>query len=177
MIDSFVKPLLLVAHPDDCVIFGWPIIRKYNTAKWKIAYMTYDDATPRGAEIKNFWKHEDVEVDFCGVEDNYIDLENKKIVSFDKNIVADKLIAMTQGHDLIVTHGPSGEYGHPHHIFVNEVISKLNVPQIYFSDGNNAHMRIETESMGEQKLERLPLHREVIEQFQHRYTGFYTNIK
>ena len=64
-----IKGLMVVAHPDDCIIFGWPFVRLYGNVNWKILYLTYTDTSDRGAEIKNFWQHYNITVDFCGVED------------------------------------------------------------------------------------------------------------
>ena len=168
-----IKGLLVVVHPDDCVIFGWPIIKKYNGIQCKILYMTYNAEEPRGKEIKEFWNAHGISVDFCGVVDNHVDLDGGTIVSFDKGEVKEKLLKLAGGYDILVTHGEDGEYGHPHHVFVHQIIRMIDTPQIYFSDGHDANLLIDANGMGEQDLSKLPLHREVIEGFIHRYNGSY----
>jgi len=164
---------MVVAHPDDCVIFGWPIIKKYPTIVWEILYLTYDEEQPRGREIKNFWKSQGISVDFCGITDNHNDLDCNKIISFDKDTAKEKLLNKIKIYDLLVTHGDSGEYGHPHHIFVHNVLKQIDIPKIFFSNGHEANIHIDSLKLGDQDLSKLPLHRDVIEMFPHRYNGFY----
>ena len=172
MINS-IKGLLVVAHPDDCVIFGWPIIKKYSGIEWRILYMTYDKEQPRGKEVEAFWEEEGIPVDFCGVIDNHIDLDRGTIVSFNKDQVEEKILHLSRGFDLVVTHGEHGEYGHPHHVFVHRVVSQIDVPKVYFSSGDHSNLYIDGKTLGRQDLSKLKLHREVIEGFTHRYDGFY----
>ena len=170
---NLIKGLLVVAHPDDCVIFGWPIMKKYDAIEWRILYMTYDKEQPRGKEVEEFWKEQGVPVDFCGVVDDHVDLDRGTIVSFDKDQVKRQILRLATGCDLVVTHGENGEYGHPHHVFVHQTIRMIDIPQVYFSNGNEANLRIDGKTLGEQDLSKLPLHREVIKGFVHRYNGFY----
>ena len=163
---------MMVAHPDDCVIFGWPIVKQYKHLDWTILYMTYDRGTPRGNEIAQFWKDENVSVDFCGIEDNETDLIQKQIVSFDKDKVKQIIQNKVKQFDVVVTHGQDGEYGHPHHIFCHNIINELDVPKVFFCNGNTANLHI-TDIQEQQDLSKLPLHREVIEEFEYRYDGFY----
>lgn len=163
---------MMVAHPDDCVIFGWPIIKRYKKLDWTILYMTYDRGTPRGDEIAKFWQAENVSVDFCGIEDNEADLTQEQIVSFDKDKVKQIIQSKVKKFDLIVTHGHDGEYGHPHHVFCHKTIDELDMPKVFFCNGNTANLHI-TDVQEKQDLSKLPLHREVIEQFVYRYDGFY----
>jgi len=167
------RGLLVVAHPDDCVIFGWPIMKKYDAIEWRILYMTYDKEQPRGKEVEEFWKEQGVPVDFCGVKDDHVDLDCGKIVSFDKEQVRNKMLKLATGYDIVVTHGKNGEYGHPHHVFVNQTIRMIEAPQVYFSNGHDANLHIDGKTLGRQDLSKLPLHREVIEGFVHRYDGYY----
>jgi len=164
---------MVVAHPDDCVIFGWPIIKKYNDLNWKILYLTYDEKQARGQEIKEFWQTYQIPVEFCGIIDNIKDLECGEIISFNKDEVSQHLLKKIPSCDLLVTHGHDGEYGHPHHIFVHNVLKKINIPKIFFSNRREANVYINGETLGSQDLTRLPLHKDVIEMFPHRYHGLY----
>jgi hypothetical protein len=168
-----IKALMVVAHPDDCVIFGWPIIKKYPTIAWQILYLTYDEEKPRGKEIKNFWKSQGISVDFCGIIDNHVDLDSGKIISFDENAAKKKLFNKITICDLLITHGDDGEYGHPHHIFVHNVLKQINITKIFFSNSGEANIHIDSSGLGDQDLSKLPLHRDVIEMFPYRYNGFY----
>jgi hypothetical protein len=134
--------------------------------------MTYDRGTPRGDEIAQFWQDENVSVDFCGIEDNETDLIQKQIVSFDKDNVKQIIQSKVKQFDVVVTHGQDGEYGHPHHIFCHNIINELDIPKVFFCNGNTANLHI-TDIQEQQDLSKLPLHREVIEGFEYRYDGFY----
>jgi hypothetical protein len=170
---STVRAVMVVAHPDDCVIFGWPFIMRYKHMDWKILYMTYDESHPRGHEIKEFWKVQGIEVDFCGVLDNHIDLDRGKIVSFDRKNVSEKILSKLNEHEILISHGMDGEYGHPHHIFVHDVLKEVDSPRVYFSKGDLANMYIDGLLFGEQDLSKLTLHKDIIEGFKYRYDGFY----
>ena len=168
-----INALMVVAHPDDCVIFGWPIIKKYSTIVWKILYLTYDEYQPRGQEIKNFWQSQGISVEFCGIIDNHIDVDSGKIVSFNEDAVKEQLLKKVTDCDLLVTHGANGEYGHPHHIFVHNVLKQINIPTIFFSNQSEANIHINSLELGDQDLSNLPLHKDVVEMFPYRYNGFY----
>lgn len=169
-----IKGLMVVAHPDDCIIFGWPFVRLYGNVNWKILYLTYTDISHRGAEIKNFWQHYNITVDFCGIEDHYRDLEADKIITFDTDSAANILKTKITNCDFLLTHGSDGEYGHPHHKFVHNVCTTINLPQAYFAN-RHANFRIDHEqyNFDKQNLQLVPEHRNVIESFSNRYQGLY----
>lgn len=173
--NNTIRALMVVAHPDDCVIFGWPFIKRYSNFDWKILYLTYNEKHPRGNEIKNFWSDEGVSVDFCGVHDDHIDLDEGTIVSFNKDTVAEYLLTKLEGYDIFLTHGRDGEYGHPHHVFLNSVLKEYTTPKVFFSNGYEANLIIKHKDYKKQtqNLDILPLHREIIEAFTDRYDGFY----
>ena len=165
---------MVVAHPDDCVIFGWPIVKYFKHWDWTIVYLTHKETDVRAKEIKQFWQTEDIKTVFCGYEDHPRDLLNKKIVTFDTAKAQTDLAQCSTGFDIIVTHGETGEYHHPHHIFVHTVIEKIDVPMIYFNNTESEFV-ITEEMYGnvQPDLSKLPIHRSVIEMFQHRHVGKY----
>lgn len=166
---------MVVAHPDDCVIWGWPIIKKYDSFDWQILYLTYDDDEPRGREISKFWTLQGITVSFCGVIDDCTDLDRKQIVSFDEVTIGQIVKEKIKNYDLIVTHNRDGEYGHPHHVFLNSVLKEHTKPKVFFSNGYEANLIIKHKDYKKQtqNLDILPLHRDIIEAFTDRYDGFY----
>ena len=74
-----MKALCLVAHPDDCVIFGYSYIHHHPEMKWHICYLTYCEWNPRGRELKQFWAKRGITCIFLGYTDDYRDIENKQI--------------------------------------------------------------------------------------------------
>lgn len=168
------KAALVVAHPDDCVIFGWPIIKYYKQWEWTIIYLTHQEHTPRAQEVKRFWQNENIKTLFCGYEDHPQDLAKNEIVTFDADEAKQKIKELANGFDIIVTHNEDGDYGHPHHVLVHGAMIELGTPKIYFS--NTADDFCITESMyddAKPDMESLPLHRSVIEMFEDRHQGKY----
>ena len=161
---------MIVAHPDDCVIFAWPLMRKYPKFQWSIVYLTYQDQDSRAREMKRFWTQYSIPTHFCGFVDDYRDLETQSI-SFDINEARQELQDWAREFDLIVTHNRDGDYGHLHHQFVHDCLQCIPVPQIYFASTFNNNCVIESSECYD--LECLPLHRSVIEGFQDRHTGRY----
>ena len=96
----------------------------------------------------------------------------KQIVSFDKDKVKQIIQNKVKQFDIVITHGQDGEYGHPHHLFCHNTINELDMPKVFFCNGNTANLHI-TDIQEQQDLSKLPLHREVIEGFEYRYDGFY----
>ena len=162
---------LAVAHPDDCCIFGWPLI--YMTRRvwrWSIVYLTYNESDPRAQEATDFWYKHKVLTEFLGFEDHYRDLEQGFISTFNEEEASQALQENLKDVDLIVTHGAEGEYGHIHHKFVHNVVNLMPQPKIYFSpkETSNAGVTAPTFSLND-----WPLHREVIEGFKDREHGYY----
>jgi LmbE family N-acetylglucosaminyl deacetylase len=114
-----MKALCLVAHPDDCVIFGYSYIHNHSKLKWHICYLTYSEWDPRGRELNEFWRKRGVTCIFLGHKDNYQDIENKQI-SFNQEQARSEIGNIIQSYDLVLTHDEHGDYGHIHHVFVHD---------------------------------------------------------
>lgn len=149
----------MVAHPDDCVIYAGGIIYHCPSVNWSICYLTYDMWQPRAREISKFWANRNIPTDFLGYVDDWHDIENKQC-SFDTQKAFDDISAVVNRCDFVVTHGKDGEYGHPHHIFVNQSVSHPNRIEFDFS-GRQSDIIISVPE-GIYDLTELPLHMEVI---------------
>lgn len=160
----------IVAHPDDCVIFAWPLMRYLRQHEWTVIYLTYDRADPRGHEMSEFWKGYGVETVFLGYKDDYLDLESG-VCSFDTISARQDILAAIEGFDLLLTHNQDGDYGHLHHKFVNSCVESCIANKIYFASTFNNNFEISCDEKYD--VSQLPLHREVIEGFQDRYIGRY----
>jgi hypothetical protein len=114
-----MKALCLVAHPDDCVIFGYSYMHNHPEMDWTICYLTYNEWDPRGCELRDFWHKRDIVCVFLGYTDDYRDIKNKKI-SFDEEQARREIGNIIQSYDLVLTHDESGDYGHIHHVFVHD---------------------------------------------------------
>jgi LmbE family N-acetylglucosaminyl deacetylase len=114
-----MKALCLVAHPDDCVIFGYSYIHHHPEMQWHICYLTYTEWQPRGREVKEFWARRGIACVFLGYQDDYLDNENKQI-SFNEEQARREIGNIIQSYDLVLTHDAHGDYGHIHHVFVHD---------------------------------------------------------
>lgn len=160
----------MVAHPDDCVIFGYPLIAN-SQAEWHICYLTYTPESDRAQEISKFWNKRNVSTEFLGCVDLWEDTVKQKL-HFDTEFYKNAIQQKVSEYDLVLTHYQDGDYGHIHHKFVHEAVKTVPVPQVYFaSDFNdNLNVVIPIQSYG---LDELPMHCDVIAGFETRNVGRY----
>jgi hypothetical protein len=156
-----LKAIAVVAHPDDCVIFAYSFIYNHPNIDWTILYLTYTHWDYRGSELCKFWNHRDIPTIFLGYVDDWHDIENKKI-SFDIEQAQREIQGIIKDFDLVLTHNSQGEYGHLHHVFVNQCCSQHR-NLVTFADRFQ-----ETEysiTPGVYNLDELPQHREIVQGF------------
>jgi LmbE family N-acetylglucosaminyl deacetylase len=164
-----MKAVVLVAHPDDCVIFAWPFIEAHTEFEWRIVYLTHQPYEPRAREMRQYWARRNIVTEFLGFDDNWSDTVDQHI-SFDQG-QAIEAIKQSADADLILTHFEDGDYGHIHHKFVNAVAKQIDRPKVYFASTFNYNVQYTvTDPVA---VEELPLHRSVIEQFHDRNIGRY----
>jgi LmbE family N-acetylglucosaminyl deacetylase len=157
-----MKALCLVAHPDDCVIFGYSYIYTHIEHDWTIGYLTYTAQDSRGAELAAFWRTRGIDCVFLGHNDDYHDLETKKI-SFDTAKAAAEIKHMIQQYDLVLTHDERGDYGHLHHVFVHDCAQ--DHPGLVKFAGLSMGTVSHTVPAGTYNLSELPLHGEIVQKF------------
>jgi hypothetical protein len=156
-----MKAIAVVAHPDDCVIFAYSLIYNYSDIDWTILYLTYTHWDYRGSELFDFWNKRNVPTIFLGYVDDWHDIENKKI-SFNTGQASREIQNIIKDFDIVLTHNAQGEYGHLHHIFVNQCCAQ-HPNLITFADRSQ---EIEyTIPNGVYNLNELPQHQEIIQQF------------
>ena len=56
------RALCLVAHPDDCLIFGFHYILSHCQYRWSIAYLILANDSPRVEEMRKYWGQHSVHV-------------------------------------------------------------------------------------------------------------------
>ena len=158
-----MRAVAVVAHPDDCVIFSYSFIHNHPNIDWTILYLTYTQWDYRGSELFKFWDQRNIPTIFLGYVDDWHDIENKKI-SFDTDQAQREIQGIIKDFDIVLTHNAQGEYGHLHHVFVNQCCS-THPNLITFADRLQG---IEyTIPAGVYDLEELPQHQEIIKQFHH----------
>lgn len=102
------KALVISAHPDDSFIFAHNLMNHLLHRGWRIDELvaTYQDGSARGREFVEACRLMGTNPIFLGHEDDpYTPLP----------LMPPDFYNLHLDYDLIVTHGPNGEYGHGHH--------------------------------------------------------------
>ena len=168
-----LKAICAVAHPDDCVIFARPFIKKYADFDWHIVYLTYHNTDDRAREVAAFWDKQGISTEFLGFVDHYTDNETGKF-NFWKSVDAQaQIVRAVDAADIILTHNIDGDYGHIHHILVARSVASTGKPMVNFA-GQHQVDKSNCITIDEPlDLDQLPLHKDVIVQFQNINTGCY----
>ena len=114
--------LMIVAHPDDEVLWGGANIYK---DKYYIVCITNGYNPIRGTEFKkslNFTKSGGIILNYTGLQDH----KTSNWLEIEKGIIKDlTLIINYKQWKKIVTHGPEGTTGHIHHKKLSNYVTKI----------------------------------------------------
>lgn len=120
--------LVVVAHPDDEALWVSGTIQKNKNYNWKIACVTCGYDVVRKNEFIN-------SCNAIGVQFEIWDFQEGYDIVLDEDLLINKINGMQAdfNYDLIITHNQNGEYGHPQHKQINQIIkSNIAVPKVYF---------------------------------------------
>jgi hypothetical protein len=173
------KAVALVAHPDDCVIFALPFIVHYKHFDWHIVYLTYKASDDRAKEVSVFWNKRGVTTEFLGFEDDYKDNESQSLHKWQWTDAVSSISQVSSNYDLILTHNEDGDYGHIHHKVVNSGATSpplMHIPKVTFASTFNYTDEIKCDETY-YSLDELPLHKNIIADFQDRLIGRYIITK
>lgn len=165
------RALMMVAHPDDCIIFGYPFYSVHRQFEWTICYLTYKKWELRAHEITNFWQRRCVNTMFLEFLDDFKQVD-QGCTGFDNQLAKEKIEEVVNQFDLVLTHYEDGEYGHLHHKFVHTVVKGTPIPQIYFAGVENLNYQCVCQEH-EYSLAEIPVHQNVVAGFTDRHTGRY----
>lgn len=157
-----MKALCLVAHPDDCVIFGYSYIYNHPEHHWTIGYLTYTQSHVRGKEMAEFWQRRGIGTVFLGFEDHWHDNEQKTFTRWTEETAERACWNLARQFDICLTHDEQGDYGHIHHVLVHQAV-KWHSGLITFArpgQGNTYAVPPDAYSIDE-----LPEHGAIVKQF------------
>jgi LmbE family N-acetylglucosaminyl deacetylase len=104
--------LLVVAHPDDETLFFAGLLLREKKKRWHVVCVTDGNADGQGAERHRQFAKACKTLGVASYDFfNLPDLYQKRL---DLKTLKEKLFALPE-FEAIYTHGPTGEYGHPHH--------------------------------------------------------------
>jgi len=158
-----MKSLCLVAHPDDCIIFGYGYIHNHLHYDWTIGYLTYTEKDPRGAEISAFWAKRGIKCMFLGFEDHWHDNEQKMFTRWPEESADRACWQLARDYDLVLTHDEHGDYGHIHHILVNRAV-QWHPNLVTFAQPSKGTVTL-TVPPDTYSIDEVPLHGEIISSF------------
>ena len=157
-----MKAMAMVAHPDDCVIFAMGYILNHPEYSWTVCYLTYRESDPRAKEVAQFWARREVAVKFLGYPDQWNFVDNCP-GHIDKEPASGDIQYVIADQDLVLTHAENGDYGHPHHILVNQA-TEQHPRRVTFAAPGQGTVKY-TVPADAYSLDELPLHRDVIAGF------------
>ncbi len=152
---KYKKVLIVMAHPDDEIIFGWPILQNENIKK-NILIVSSDANNPKRTWCKNrkdalyeIAKYVGCEETECLDYNSEFYREQTRPIKTNKpekdgkisgpwrkmcNHFLESIENMSRDCDAIFTHNPYGEYGHIDHILLFDLIVKNIKKPILFTD-------------------------------------------
>ncbi|WP_309118305.1 PIG-L family deacetylase [Paenibacillus sp.] len=110
--------LMIVAHPDDESIFGGAALLEGRG--WKVVCVTNGNNRVRREEFAKAMR-------YVGAERDIWTFPDRRRGDFDRPALKEALRRTIEErpYRVIVTHGPEGEYGHPQHVALYEVLQEL----------------------------------------------------
>jgi len=124
---------MVMAHPDDEVIFGWPILQDPLLEK-RVLFCSTDENNPdrrwcshRVGVARSFLSSMGIEMESMPYSSKFyrLDARSGKLGRFCK-----QLIGSINEHDfdVVFSHNPVGEYGHLDHVLTHVIVRSMGLP-------------------------------------------------
>lgn len=125
MINLEKKYTIVIAHPDDEVIFGWMVIKQATKIIAVVSDCQSTSSFPqykqRKYALEEIGKLVDTPTICLDYNSGFYKLPEKEI-----EILKNTLAIVTKYSDIIFTHNEFGDYGHPDHVCLYNLIVLLN---------------------------------------------------
>ncbi|WCK55278.1 PIG-L family deacetylase [Aneurinibacillus sp. Ricciae_BoGa-3] len=122
-----VNKLMIVAHPDDEMIFGGNELLMEDG--WKVICVTNRDNPVRSKEFSRAMEMVGAEYEMWNYEDGWTHHINRPEIQRDLERAVNE-----RKYERIVTHNLRGEYGHPEHQALAEIMEKIVKDNLYMFD-------------------------------------------
>ncbi|MFT9848930.1 PIG-L family deacetylase [Aneurinibacillus sp. REN35] len=122
-----INKLMVVAHPDDETMFGGDELLQEKG--WKVVCITEGDNPERSQEFAKAMEAFGAEYEIWTYKDAWTEHINRPHLEKDLRRVLHE-----RTYEKIVTHNLQGEYGHPEHKAVSEVMHNLVENNLYVFD-------------------------------------------
>jgi LmbE family N-acetylglucosaminyl deacetylase len=111
--------VMVVAHPDDETLWGW---RAFDSGAWLVVCVT-DCGPERQKKFNDAVRHFGATPLTIGLKDD----PSRDFNQEERDLLIQELKALLQkdGVETVLTHGPEGEYGHPIHKSLSEIVTDL----------------------------------------------------
>ena len=132
-----VDKLLVVAHPDDELLWGGANL--FAEPGWFVVCATNANNSVRSLEFYKSMSFANVtKFLMYDVKDEYTDYESKADKLFDNSLFEKGLQELSKhSWKLVLTHNEEGEYGHEHHRKVHRMVSKYFPSAKFFNAGKH----------------------------------------
>jgi hypothetical protein len=120
--EKVMQALCLVAHPDDCVIFGYSYIYNHSKLDWTVGYLTCTADSDRGIELDQFWRKRQIKTTFLNFVDHWHDNQQQKLLHWTYQDAAQACWNLAKQYSIVLTHDQHGDYGHIHHRVVHNSV-------------------------------------------------------
>jgi len=134
---------MVLAHPDDEVIFGWPILQDARYEKYLLVCSTDELNTSRKHGSSRFFavsdlcRHLGIKIFLYNYDSEFYRLETrrgslKRFITCIGNRIQD--IVKSGGIDFVFTHNPYGEYGNLDHKLVQHICMAYSSAPLLYTD-------------------------------------------
>lgn len=116
---------MIVAHPDDEIIFGGAFL--LADKGWKVICVTNGRNKTRSKEFRKVMKDIGAEYEMWDYKDKWGGDFNRKALKKD----IERVLKNSPEINMIVTHSKRGEYGHTQHKALHEIVKEIAPDKLY----------------------------------------------